>query len=76
MFSCEFPENFQNILFKKHFRATAFEIGAFVTGHLNLVNTIINLIKKETLGHVFSCEFCIIFKNIFLYRTPPVAASD
>ena len=25
--------------------------------------------------HVFSYEFCEIFKNTFFYRTPPVAAS-
>ena len=31
--------------------------------------------KKETLAHVFSCEFCEIFKNSFLYRTPLVTAS-
>ena len=31
--------------------------------------------KKKTLAHVFSCEFCEISKNTFLYRTPPVAAS-
>ena len=35
-----------------------------------------NFIKKETLAHVFSCEFCEIFKNAFLYRTPPMAASQ
>ena len=29
-------------------------------------------IKKETLAHVFSCEFCEIFKNIYFYRTPEV----
>ena len=34
-----------------------------------------NFIKKETLAQVFSCEFCEISKNIFLYRTPLVAAS-
>ena len=34
-----------------------------------------NFIKKETLAQVFSCEFCKIFKNIFSYRTPLVAAS-
>ena len=34
-----------------------------------------NFIKKETLTQVFSCEFCEISKNIFSYRTPPVAAS-
>ena len=33
-------------------------------------------IKKETLAQVFSCKFCEIFKNIFFYRTPPVAASN
>ena len=32
-------------------------------------------IKKETLAQVFSCEFCEISKNTFLYRTPLVAAS-
>ena len=28
-----------------------------------------NFIKKETLVQVFSCEFCVIFKNIFLQHT-------
>ena len=28
-----------------------------------------------TLTQLFSCEFCEIFNNIFLYRKPPVAAS-
>ena len=35
-----------------------------------------NFIKKQTLVHLFSCEFCKISKNTFSYRTPPVAASD
>ena len=34
-----------------------------------------NFIIKETLAQVFSCEFCEISKNTFLYRTPLVAAS-
>ena len=34
-----------------------------------------NLIKKETLAQVFSCEFCEIFKNTIFYRIHPVAAS-
>ena len=29
-----------------------------------------NFIKKETLAQVFSCEFCKIFKDTFLCRTP------
>ena len=29
-----------------------------------------NIIKKETLTQVFSCEFCEIFKSTFFYRTP------
>ena len=33
-------------------------------------------IKKETLAHAFSCEFCELFKNTFLYRTPPMTAPD
>ena len=32
------------------------------------------LLKKETLAQMFSCELCQIFKNTFLFRTPPVAA--
>ena len=35
-----------------------------------------NFVKKETLAQVFSCEFHKIFKNIFSYRTPPLAASE
>ena len=34
-----------------------------------------NLIKKETLAQVFSCELCEISKNTFFHRTPLVAAS-
>ena len=30
---------------------------------------------KKTPTHVLCCETCIIFKNNFFYRTPPVAAS-
>ena len=33
------------------------------------------MLKKETLAQMFSCEFCDISKNTFLYRTPLVAAS-
>ena len=32
--------------------------------------------RKEILAQVFYCEFCKISKNIFSYRTPPVAASE
>ena len=32
-----------------------------------------NFIKKEILAQVFSCEFCEISKNTFLYSTPLVA---
>ena len=34
------------------------------------------VIKKETLGQVFSCEFCEISKNAFPYRTTLVAATE
>ena len=33
------------------------------------------MITKDSLTQVFSCEFCKSFKNTFLYRTPLVAAS-
>ena len=35
-----------------------------------------NFIEKGALAHVFSFEFCKIFKNIFFHRTPLVVASD
>ena len=34
-----------------------------------------NFTEKETLARVFSYEFCEISKNMFSYRTPPMAAS-
>ena len=34
-----------------------------------------NFIEIETLALVFSYEFCEVFKNNYLYRTTPVAAS-
>ena len=34
-----------------------------------------NFIKKETLAHVFSREFCEIFKNTFLIEHPRATAS-
>ena len=36
----------------------------------------LEIYQKETLVQVFSCEFYKIFKNIFLNRTPLVAASN
>ena len=35
-----------------------------------------NLIKKEILAQVFSCEVCEISKNTYFYRTTLVAATD
>ena len=35
---------------------------------------IVFLTNKETLAQMFSCKFYEIFKNIFFYRTPLVAA--
>ena len=31
--------------------------------------------QENTYSQVFSCEFCVISKNTFFHRTPPVAAS-
>ena len=42
---------------------------------MTLQTKVYNFIKKETLTQVFSCEFCKISKNIFSYRTFPVATS-
>ena len=35
-----------------------------------------NVIKKESLTRVFSCEFCEIFKNTFFTEDPRMAASE
>ena len=35
-----------------------------------------NFTKKETLAHVFCCEFCKIPRNTFLHKTPLVAAYE
>ena len=35
----------------------------------------LQFIKKETLAQAFFCESWEIFKNTFLYKTPPVAVS-
>ena len=40
------------------------------------VSNTCKFIKKETLTQVFSCKFCKLFKNTFLYRTNLVAPSD
>ena len=34
-----------------------------------------NFIKKESLVQVFSCEYCEISKNTFVYRIPLVVGS-
>ena len=49
---------------------------ARVTFLIKLQAEACNFIKTETLAKVFSHKFCKIFKNTFLHRTPPVAASE
>ena len=48
----------------------------FITEKCTCDSQACNVIKKETQGQVFSCEFCEISKNTFLYRTPLVVASE
>ena len=40
------------------------------------MSQVCKFIKKETLAHVFSCEFRDVSKNTFSYSTPLVAAYD
>ena len=49
--------------------------GLFLNNVTGLRPEACNYIKKETRAKVFSCEFCKISMNTFLYRTPLVAAS-
>ena len=39
-----------------------------------MLESLFNTAAEETPAQVFSCEYCEIFKNNILYRTPPVAA--
>ena len=48
---------------------------SFITTKKVKLKIVINFIKKETLAQVFSCEYCLIFKNTFFHRTPLVVAS-
>ena len=46
---------------------------------LNLENILSYHLRSAHLispTHVFSCEYCEIFKNNFFYKTPLVAASE
>ena len=49
----------------------------YIKGFLEILQSsqACNFIKKEPLTQVFSCEFCKIFKNTFLYRTLLTVAS-
>ena len=85
-FSCEFRDCYilhkQNSSLLEVFyeKAVLKNFAKFIGKHLchslffNKVEAC-NFIKKETLAKVFCCGFCEIFKNIFFYRTPLVAAS-
>ena len=50
--------------------------GNFTEQHARKKTQACNFIKKETQAQWFSCEFYEISKNMFSYRTPPVAASE
>ena len=39
---------------------------------IKLQGSACSLIKNETSGQVFSCEFCETFKNTFFHRTSPI----
>ena len=72
------PEVFsKNITLKNFAKFTGMHLcqGLFFNKFAGLGSGVYNFIKKETLAQVFSCKFCEIFKNTFLCRTSPVAAS-
>ena len=53
---------------------------AYVTGkdvcQSLFFNNVADFVKKETLAHVFSCEFCEISKNTYFDRTSLVTSSE
>ena len=68
---CSVTKVFLNIsakLTRKHLFQSLFLI--------ELQTTACNFIKGETLAQFLYYEFSESFKNIFFYRTPPVAASE
>ena len=60
--------------FLKIYQNSLENTSARVSFLIKLLSEVCKFIKNETLTQVFSCEFWEIFKNSFLYRTPPVAA--
>ena len=67
------PSSLTEVFYKKDvLRNFAKFIGKHLCQSLFL-NTVAGL-RPESLAQVFSCEFCKISRNVFSYRTPPVAA--
>ena len=62
----------RGVLYKKVFLEISQNLQKNICARVSFV---INFIKKETMGQVFSFQFCEISKNTFIYRTPLVAAS-
>ena len=63
--------------FKSSRTQMVFEIGVkiFTTEQKTMCwNLFLIKFEKEIRTQVFSCEYCEIFKNSFLYRKPPMAA--
>ena len=51
-----------------------FKVGGFKNFVTPMLESLFNTADEETPAQVISCEYCEIFKNNILYRTPPVAA--
>ena len=61
---------------KQSSRGVLLEIVFLEISNNSQENTCTTVSFLETLTQVFSCEFCEISKNIFLHKTPLVAASE
>ena len=61
---------------KQSSRGVLLEIRFLEISNNSQENTCTTVSFLETLTQVFSCEFCEISKNIFLHKTPLVAASE
>ena len=73
-FKIDVLKNFANFT-GKHLCWSLFSIQLQALRPASLLKRDFNMFDSNVMTYMFSCEICEIFKIIFFYRTPPVAAS-
>ena len=68
MLSCESCKNFKNNYFVEHLQTAGSETPLWVS-LFNKVAGLMTVSERECLTQVFLCEFCEIFRKVFLQNT-------